>query len=179
MGKENKLNDVIIILILLLMLFVTLTNPSFARIGNSIHENEKQYGKELERKQFSDKKKDFAGKIYYNFPLHGWQIVALYKDGKVISETVRPKGNKVKKDMITEREANVVADIIYPRKKRGAYKKQIENANFISHFFNNGVISHEMQMDKRRRKHLGVVGVRAVLYSDSAIFKNIKVNAYH
>ena len=173
MGKEIKQ---ITSLFILLALF---SNPSFAKIGNKVNENEKQYGKELERKQFSEKKKDFAGKIYYNFPLHGWQIVALYKDGKVISETVRPRGNKVKKDMIAEREANVIADIIYPRKKRGLYKKQITNANFISHFFNNGVISHEMQMDKRRRKHLGVIGVRAVLYSNGAIFKNIKVNAYH
>ena len=34
-----------------------------------------------------------------------------------------------------------------------------------------------MQLDKRRKKHLGVIGVRAVLYSDNAVFKNIKVNA--
>ena len=167
------------IIILIIILFFSVTTNAFAKIGNKIYENEKQYGKELERKQFSEKKKDFAGKIYYNFPLHGWQIVALYKDGEVISEAVRPNGNKVKKDMITEKEANVIADITYPRKERGPYKKQIKNANFISHFFDNGVVSYEMQLDKRRKKHLGIIGVRAVLYSGDAMFKDIKVNAYH
>ena len=113
MGKKNKL-DVIIILFILLALFPI---PSFAKIGNKIHENERQYGKELEKKQFSEQKKDFAGKIYYNFPLQGWQIIALYRDGKVISETIRPRGHMVKKDMISEREANAIADIGWSRKK--------------------------------------------------------------
>ena len=168
-------NDVIIIILIFLMN----TANAFAKIGNKVYEDEKQYGKELERKQFSENKKDFAGKIYYNFPQYSWQILALYRDGKAISETVRPRGNKIKKDILTEKEANVIADIIYPRKERGLYKKQIKNANFISHFFDNGVVSYEMKLDRRRRNHVGVIGVRAVLYSDGAMFKDIKVNAYH
>ncbi len=164
---------------IIILIFLTNTHQAFAKLDNKINENERQYGKAINEKQFSDKKNDFAGKIYYNFPLHGWEIVALYRDGKVISEAVRPIGHKVKKEMISEREANVIADIIYPRKERGHYKKQITNANFISHFFDEGVISYEMQLDKRRKKHLGIIGVRAVLYSDDAMFKDIKVNAYH
>ena len=80
--------------------------------------------------------------------------------------------------MISEREANAIADMLYPRKERGRYRKQIKNAHFLSHFFEHGVVSYEMQLDARRKHHIGVIGVRTVLYSDGNKFKSIKVNAY-
>ncbi len=147
-------------------------------LGNKVSENQKQYGKELISKQFSDNEKNFSGKKIYQFPLQGWQLEAIYRDGKSFSETARPRGNKVKKPMITEREANVIADIMYPRKERGKYRKQINNANFVSHFFEDGVVSYEMKLDGRRKNHIGVIGVRAILYSNGDKFKSIKVNAY-
>ena len=149
-----------------------------ARLENKVSENQRQYGKELISKQFSDSNKDFSGKKTYQLSLYGWQIEAIYKDGKSFSESARPRGNKVKKEMITEREANVIADILYPRKERGRYKKQIKNAHFLSHFFELGVESYEMRLDKKGKNHLGVIGVRTVLYSDGNKFKSIKVNAY-
>ena len=163
----------------LLFSFILFIIPAYAAINNEVGENKKKYDQELVVKQFSDSKKDFAGKIKYLFSLHGWQVEVLYRNGKSISETARPRGNNVKKEMITEKEANVIADILYPRKHRGSYRKQINNANFISHFFEHGVVSFEMRMDKHRKKHVGIVGVRTVLYSDGAKFKDIKVNAYH
>ena len=155
------------------------SNCAFAELENKPNENERLYGKELSVKQFSDDKKKFTGKIVYEFPLLGWQIEALYVDGKSFSEAARPKGNKVKKTIITEKEASAIADILFPRKHRGPYKKQMTNANFVSHFFDKGVVSFEMQLDARRRNHIGIIGIRTVLYNNGQTFKTIKVNAYH
>ena len=153
-------------------------SPVYARLGNKVNENQKQYNKELVSKQFSEDEKNFSGKKIYQFPLQGWQVETIYRDGKSFSETARPRGNKVKKQMITEKEANVIADMLYPRKERGKYRKQINNANFVSHFFEDGVVSYEMQLDGKRKNHVGVIGVRTILYSDGKTFKSIKVNAY-
>lgn len=150
-----------------------------ARLENKVNENQRQYGRELISKQFSENNKNFSGKKTYNIPLYGWQVEVLYRDGRSFSESARPQGNKVKKPMITEREANVIADMLYPRKERGRYRKQINNAHFVSHFFEEGVVSYEMQLDKRKKNHIGVIGIRTVLYSDGQKFKSIKVNAYH
>ena len=163
-----------------LFLFLLLISPNaLAELDNKVSGNEKQYEKELITKQFSETERNFCGKKIYEFPLYGWQVEALYRDGRVISESARPKGDKVKRDLITEREASAIGDILYPRKERGDYKKQIKNANFISHFFENGVVSFEMKLDRKRKKHVGVIGVRAILYNDGAKFKDIMVNAYH
>ena len=162
------------------MCFILLFESSVqARLENSVRENQRQYGNELISKQFSDSNKNFSGKKTYQLSLYGWQLEAIYRDGRSFSESARPRGNKVKKQMITEREANAIADMLYPRKERGRYRKQIKNAHFISHFFEDGVVSYEMQLDKRGKNHIGVIGVRTVLYSDGKTFKSIKVNAYH
>ena len=167
-------------LIIFLIVFVLVNkSTSYASLDNKISENQKQYGKELESRQFSETDRHFSGEKIYLFSLYGWQVQVLYKDGRSFSESARPKGNNVKKEMISEKEATVIADILYPRKKRGSYKKQITNAHFISHFFEHGVVSFEMKLDKRGKKHVGVIGVRTVLYSNGDIFKDIKVNAYH
>ena len=150
-----------------------------ARLENKVSENHRQFGRELISKQFSDGNRNFSGKKVYDFPLYGWQVEAIYRDGKSFSESARPKGDKLKKQMISEREANVIADMLYPRKERGKYRKQINNANFVSHFFEHGVVSYEMLLDKKRKNHVGVIGVRTVLYSDGKTFKAIKINAYH
>lgn len=152
---------------------------SFAKLENKIKENEKQFGSELVSKQFSEDDRNFSGKKVYHFPLYGWQVEVLYINNRSASEVVRPKGDNFKKKMITESEANVIADMLYPKKDRGPYRKQVKNANFISHFFERGVISYEMELDKRRKNHIGVIGVRALLYSNGDVFKNIMINAYH
>jgi len=164
---------------LLVLTGLSFYNNSIAKLDNKVTENKKQFGVELFTKQYSEEERNFSGKKTYEFPLFGWQVEVIYKDGRSFSETSRPKGTKVKKYTISEREANVIADILYPKKERGAYRKQVKNANFISHFFEHGVVSYEMQLDKKRKYHVGVVGVRAVLYSDKLTFKDIKVNAYH
>lgn len=164
--------------LLFLLTFLCMV-PANAMLGNSINENTKQFGKELITKDFSGNNREFVGKKAYQFSLYGWQVEVIYKDGKSFSETARPKGNKISKEMISEKEANVIADMLFPRKERGHYRKQINNANFISHFFENGVVSFEMKLDKKRKHHQGVIGVRTVLYSNGDKFKNIMVNAYH
>ncbi|MBI2995800.1 MAG: hypothetical protein HYY52_03745 [Candidatus Melainabacteria bacterium] len=161
---------------LLLCLFASSVS---AKLGNKVHENQKQFSKELFTRQFSEEGKNFSGRKVYQAPFYGWQIDTIYKDGRSFSETARPKGNKVSKKMITEREANIIADLLYPKKERGQYRKQIKNAHFISHFFEHGLVSYEMALDKRKKYHVGIVGVRTVLYSDGDIFKDIMVNAYH
>lgn len=153
--------------------------PVSASLSNKPHENQKQFSKEISSNQYTSDNRNFSGKKVYHLGLYGWQVEAIYVNGKSISETARPKGDNLKKTLITEKEANVIADMLYPKKARGLYRKQIKNANFISHFFENGVISYEMALDKRRKNHIGIVGVRAVLYSNGAHFKDIKVNAYH
>ncbi len=165
----------------LLFLFIVslFTSPVHASLNNDVNANKKQFGGEISSKEYSDGKRNFIGKKVYQSSFFGWQVEAIYKDGKSFSETARPKGNRVKKNMITEQEANVIADILYPRKNRGSYRKQIKNANFVSHFFEYGVVSYEMELDKRRKKHLGVIGVRTILYSNGDTFRKIKVNAYH
>lgn len=162
-----------------LLFFLIALLPSFAVLGNSVNENERQFGREIASKQFSDGWRNFSGKKVYEFPLFGWQVEVLYKDGKSYSETARPKGNKVKKNLLAEKEANVIADTLYPKKNRGEYRKQVKNANFVSHFFEHGLVSYEMQLDKRRKSHVGITGVRTVVYSDGAAFREIMINAYH
>lgn len=152
---------------------------ALAKLGNKINDNQRQYGKELSSEQFSEKNKNFAGKKIYQLPQFGWQVETIYRDSKSFSETARPIGHKVKKEMISEGEANAIADMLYPRKERGKYKKQIKNAHFISHFFEHGVVSYEMKLDKKGKKHLGVIGVRTILYGNGTTFKSIRVNAYH
>lgn len=164
----------------LVCFFVLLTKPvALATLGNSVNENKKLFGNELISKDYSDEKKDFTGKKKYQFPYFGWQLESLFVNGKVISEAVRPQGNMVIKQLISEKDANVISDVIYPKKERGPYRKQIKNANFLSHFFEHGVISYEMRLDSKRKNHIGVIGVRAVLYSNNEKFKDIMVNAYH
>ena len=165
-------------LLLVSSLVILFQSTAQARLGNSVKENQRQYGNELSSKQFSESNRNFSGKKTYNFSLYGWQVEAIYRDGKSFSEAARPKGDKVKKEMISEKEANVIADMLYPRKERGRYRKQIKNAHFVSHFFEPGVVSYEMQLDKRKKHHVGVVGIRTILYSDGQTFKSIKVNAY-
>ena len=174
MGKGKTKN----IALLVIIIIVFSSGHTFAKLSNKVSENQRQFGKELISKQFSEGEKNFTGKKVYQFPYFGWQMEALYRDGRSFSETARPKGNKVKKDLLTEKEANVIADVLYPKKDRGKYRKQIKNAHFISHFFEHGVISYEMLLDKKRKSHLGTVGVRTVLYSNGEVFKNIMVNAY-
>jgi hypothetical protein len=152
--------------------------PSYAALGNNISENQRQFGREVISKQFSDGWRDFSGKKVYELPLFGWQVEVLYRDGKSYSETARPKGNKVKKNLLAEQEANVIADVLYPKEDRGGYRKQVKNANFVSHFFEHGLVSYEMQLDKKRRNYVGIAGVRTVLYSDGAMFREIMINAY-
>lgn len=171
-------HDIKMFSLLLCLLASLIFFPVYAKLGNKPNENQREYGTELVSKQFSDNNRNFSGKKIYQFPLYGWQLEAIYRDGKSFSESARPRGNKVKKQIITEREANVISDMLYPKKERGKYRKQIKNAHFISHFFENGVVSYEMLLDKRGKHHVGVVGVRAVLYSDGKTFKSIKVNAY-
>ncbi len=165
--------------VLLVVLFILLPSQAFAKLGNKVNENKKQFGEELVSQEFSEPKDSFSGKKIYNFPLFGWQLEVIYRDGKSFSETARPKGNKIKKQILTEKEANVISDVLYPKKERGHYRKQIKNANFLSHFFDNGVVSYEMRLDKKRKHHIGVTGVRTILYSNGSKFKDIKVNAYH
>ena len=166
------------IFLILVTLFISGLKPAFPALENKVTENEKQYGKELSSSQFSESSKSFAGKKVYQFPLYGWQVEAIYRDGKVISESTRPKGKKIIKSLLSEKEGNTIADIMYPKKERGPYKKQIKNAHFISHFFEHGVVSFEMKLDKNGKNHLGVIGVRTILYSNGDSFNNIKVNAY-
>ena len=173
--SEEK-NFICVLLLCFLLLF---QSNAQARLGNKVNENQRQYGSELVSKQFSDGDRKFSGKKTYKLPLYGWQVEAIYKDGRSFSEAARPRGNKFKQEMISEKEANVIADMLYPRKERGRYRKQIKNAHFISHFFEYGVVSYEMKLDKKGKNHLGVIGVRTVLYSDGRSFKSIKVNAYH
>ena len=175
-GQKEKMKRNFFIFLASLLLF---QSTAHAKLENSVKENQRQYGRELSSKQFSDNNRNFSGKKTYQFSLYGWQVEAIYRDGESFSESARPRGNKVKKEMITEREANAIADMLYPRKERGRYRKQIKNAHFLSHFFEHGVVSYEMQLDKRKKSHIGVIGVRTVLYSDGKIFKSIKVNAYH
>ena len=180
-GQVWNDNTHLIFLQLIFVLCILLISQSNAqaRLENKVNENQRQYGKEIISKQFSETEKNFAGKKVYQFPLYGWRVEAIYRDGRSFSETARPRGNKVKKQIITEREANAIADMLYPRKERGRYRKQINNANFVSHFFEHGVVSYEMQLDDRRKNHIGVIGVRSILYSDGKNFKSVKVNAYH
>ena len=163
----------------LLLLLLSIYNCALAKLGDKPSESQKQYGKELVTKDFSSGNRIFSGKKVYSFPLYGWQIEAIYREGMSFSESVRPKGNKVQKQIITEREANVIADLVYPKKERGPYRKQVKNANFVSHFFEHGVISYEMQLSKARKHYVGVRGVRAVLYGNNEVFKDIMINAYH
>ena len=167
------------IFIFLLTLILLLSSGALAKLGNRPGENERQYGDEIVSKQFSDDKRDFTGKKVYALPFFGWQLEIIYTNGRSFSETARPKGNKVKKSILTEKEANTIADFLFPRKTRGPYKKQVVNANFVSHFFENGVVSYEMQLDKKRKNHTGVIGVRTLSYNDGATFKNVMINAYH
>lgn len=160
-------------------LFFFFTNHSYAKLGNNINENLRQFGKEIITKAYTKEDKNFSGKKAYLLPYFGWQIEAIFKDGRSFSEAARPRGNKVKKQLITEKEANVIADVLFPKKERGPYRKQVKNANFISHFFESGVVSYEMKLDERRKNHVGVIGVRTVLYSNGDTFKNIMINAYH
>lgn len=163
-----------------LVVILLLPSNALASLGVRVNENGWQYGKELTTKQFSkDDGRKFSGKKIYQFPRYGWQVEALYKDGRSYSEVARPKGDKVTKNIISIAEANVIADMLYPKKERGSYRKQIDNAHFISHFFEHGVVSFEMQLDNRKKHHIGVIGVRTVLYSNGDRFKDIKVNAYH
>jgi len=153
--------------------------PVSAKIGNKPADNQKQYGKEISSKNYCEDKKNYAGKAIYQFPLYGWQIETIYKDGKSFSETVRPKGSKVSKRLLTEYEAASIAAIAYPREERGPYRKQVKNAHFISHFYEFGVVSLEMQLDKSRKKQTGVTGVRCIKYSDNETFSKIMIGAYH
>ena len=177
-ATHSEVESFIGILILLLCFVFLFGSPVQARLENKVSENARQYGNELDSKQFSDSNRNFSGKKTYRLPLYGWQVEAIYRDGKSFSESARPRGNKFKREMISEKEANVIADMLYPRKERGRYRKQIKNAHFVSHFFEPGVVSYEMQLDKRKKHHVGVVGIRTILYSDGKIFKSIKVNAY-
>ena len=163
------------------MTFVICTLPLDvkAKLTNSLHENKRQYGSEIITKSFSDEKRNFTGKKVYELPLFGWQVEVLYTNGKSFSEAARPKGNKIKRQLITEKEANTIADFLFPKKERGSYKKQVTNANFISHFFDNGVVSYEMKLDGRRKQHIGIIGVRTVLYHEGQTFKDVMINAYH
>lgn len=164
------------ILILSIFLFQF---PVNAKIGNKLADNQKQYGKELSSKSFSDDKKNYAGRAIYQFPLYGWQVETLYKDNLSFSETVRPKGSKVSKNLLTEYEAASIAALAYPRVERGPYRKQVKNAHFISHFYEFGVVSLEMKLDSSRKKHVGVIGVRCIKYSDDETFNKIMIGAYH
>ena len=155
-----------------------LPNHVFARIKSDLNENKRLYGKELNVKPFPVDSKNFSGRITYQLPNSEWQVEVLYRDKKSISESARPKAPNVKKRVITESEANVFADMLFPKKDRGPYRKQIKNANFVSHFFEYGLVSYEMQLDSRRIFHKGIMGIRAVLYSNGDTFNKIKVNAY-
>lgn len=165
---------------ILLLLFSYAIPSSNAKLKNTVKENKKQYGRGHDVEEYSKERGSFTGKIKYKLPyLDGWDVEAIYTRGKAYSETARPIENKAKKTIITEKEANVIADILYPKKYRGRYRKQMKNARFISHFFENGVVSYEMKLDASGKNHIGINGVRTLLYQNGTTFNNIKVNAYH
>lgn len=162
-----------------LALTLQLQYNASALISNSVKENEKEFGDHLSSIQYSEDSSRFSGKRVYNLPFFGWNVEVLYVDGKSISEVARPRGGKVKKQILTEQEANVIADMLFKKKDRGPYRKQVKNANFISHFFEEGVVSYEMKLDDRRKDYVGIIGVRTILYSNGNGFNDIKINAYH
>ena len=164
--------------LLILALFL-LVIPVNAKIGKNLSENSKLYGGEISSVDYCEDKKNYTGKKTYQFPSFGWQLESIYKNGKSFSDTVRPKGSKVSKKIITELEASSIAATVYPREERGMYRKQVKNAHFISHFYENGVVSIEMQLDEKRKQHIGVIGIRCIVYSDGASFNNIMAGAYH
>lgn len=166
-------------LLILITTTILFQNAALAKIGKTLSENSKLYGNEISSTDYCEDKKIYTGKKIYQFPSFGWQLESIYKNGKSFSETIRPKGSKVSKKIITEQEASSIAAAVYPREERGMYRKQVKNAHFISHFYEKGVVSIEMQLDSKRKQHIGVIGVRCILYSDGASFNNIKVGAYH
>lgn len=180
MGKtKNKLRIVVSCWLLAvgcwLLAFPTSTS---ARLNKTVKENKKLYGKELKIKQYSESKRNFSGKIIYKVPNYDWRIETIYTNGVSFSESARPD-DKSKKQIIKESDANVIADKLFPKYLRGKYRKQVKNANFISHFFDNGIVSYEMQLDKRRRDHVGISGIRTLLYQNKTTYDGIKINAYH
>lgn len=151
--------------------------PAKSKIRSTFDENKKNLGKLIDKEIYNDDKESFAGRVFYKLLNSDWNVEVLYKDNLSYSETARPTSSSTKK-IIQQAEANIIADTLFPVAIRGPYKKMVKNAKFISHFFNNGVVSFEMQLDKRGKNHIGIIGVRTILYSDGDTFSKIKINAY-
>ena len=105
------------------------------------------------------KKGDLLEKIKYRVPKNDWHIEAIFANGIAFSETARPTVVSRKK-AISLVEANVIADYLFPKKDRGRYRKQVKNAHFTSHFFENGVVSFETAINPKTKQAVGYSGVR-------------------
>lgn len=149
------------------------------KLNSSLTQNKWLYGKELKITQFSDSMKNFNGKITYKVPNTDWNVLVTYTNGKSFAEAARPSSTS-RRRFLSQSNANAVADTLFPKKDRGIYRKQVKNARFISHFFQNGVVSFEMKLDPKNKSHIGIEGVRVHKYQNGTSFsKAVKVNAYH
>ncbi len=104
--KKNMHEKVFSLLLCLSASLLLFQAAAQARLENKVSENQRQYGSELDSKQFSDSNRNFSGKKTYKLSLYGWQVEAIYRDGKSFSETARPRGNKFKNEDANDEKLN-------------------------------------------------------------------------
>lgn len=145
---------------------------AFAKLGNSVIQNQAQYGNEIGIEDFSNNPTKFTGYRSY-LPDSKWKLVAFFKNGLVRSEHLVPnKGSPT----LNRNEVRVWADKMFRSQDRGPYKRQLKQHRAEGHFFDRGMVAYEYNIVKKKVKNFK--GVKVLFYENNQRYYQINPKAH-
>jgi hypothetical protein len=160
----------------ILILFIIIQLPASAKLYNSIYQNNKQYGPELNRVTFSDPKKPFTGYVTHKVNAdHSFVVKAYYINNKARSEHLLP-ANPNKPKSLTRAQVKNWAAKMFASSNRGYFRRQLEQPRVKAFFFDRGLISYEYL--NRTKKGAGFKTVKVLIYENDNRYYQIRGKAY-
>ena len=143
-----------------------------ARIGNSVSQNQSEYGKEIDIENFGDNEVEASFTGYRKYSLKDWDLTSFFKSGKVRSEHLTPK----KSATLSRSDVRNWSSKMFPQSLRGAYKRQLKRYRAEGHFFDKGLVSYEYNIVGKAVKNFK--GVKVLLYESNKRYWQINPKSY-
>lgn len=145
---------------------------AYAKLGNTVVQNQAQYGNELDVNDFSDGSSSFTGYRSYS-PDSKWKLIAFFRNGKVRSEHLIPKKSG---SLLNRNEVRVWADKMFGRTDRGNYRRKLAQYKVEGHFFDRGMVAYEYNVVNKKVKNFK--GVKVLFYENNKKYYQINPKAH-
>jgi hypothetical protein len=157
---------------ILFVLILLLNGTAFAKLGNTVEENQNQYGSPVLLETFPGNS-GFTGYITYDID-DKWKLKAFFIDNEVrIEHLVQQKDGN---GLLTRSEVRDLALKMFSPNHRGSYKRQVNQARVEGHFFDKGLIAYEYFMNGNKK--IGYKAVKVLFYENNKTFVSVNPKAY-